>query len=54
MRDSTGAFRVLYIAKFEEAIYVLHAFQKKGRKTSRLDIALARARYVELFRRRAL
>jgi phage-related protein len=47
------AFRVVYVAKFEEAVYVLHAFQKKGRKTSRLDIELARSRYRELTRSKA-
>ncbi len=40
-----GWFRVMYVAKFEEAIYVLHSFQKKTRKTSRNDIEIARARY---------
>ena len=40
-----GWFRVMYVAKFEEAIYVLHSFQKKTRKTSRSDIEIARARY---------
>jgi phage-related protein len=33
------------LAKFPEAIYVLHAFQKKSRKTSKADIELARTRY---------
>jgi len=36
---------VIYVAKFEEAVYVLHAFEKKTRKTSKADITLARARY---------
>lgn len=40
-----GAFRVLYVAKFEEAIYVLHAFHKKTQQTSRQDIDLGRLRY---------
>jgi len=40
-----GWFRVMYVAKFDEAIYVLHSFQKKTRKTSRSDIAIARVRY---------
>ncbi len=38
-------FRVVYVAKFEEAVYVLHAFQKKTRKTSQADIKLAAERY---------
>ena len=48
IREVSGAYRVLYVMKFPEAIYVLHAFQKKTRKTSRLDIELARARLGEL------
>jgi len=38
-------FRVMYVAKFDEAVYVLHSFQKKTRKTSRNDIAIAKTRY---------
>lgn len=45
VRDDTGAFRVIYVAKFEEAVYVLHTFQKKTRKTLRADIELAQRRY---------
>ena len=40
-----GAWRVIYVAKFEKAIYVLHAFQKKTRKTARSDLELAGKRY---------
>jgi len=39
-----GAYRVIYVAKFVEALYVLHAFQKTSRKTARIDIDLARRR----------
>jgi phage-related protein len=39
------AYRVIYVAKFSEAIYVLHALQKKTRKTTRADIDLARRRF---------
>jgi phage-related protein len=45
VRDRASAFRVIYVAKFEDAVYVLHAFQKKRRKTSPLDIELAKRRY---------
>jgi phage-related protein len=46
LRVRTGdAYRVIYVAKFSEAIYVLHAFQKRTRKTARADIELARRRY---------
>jgi phage-related protein len=45
--------RVLYVAKFEEAVYVLHAFEKKSRQTRDKDLALARERLkqVEALRR---
>ncbi len=45
VRDEAGAFRVIYVARFADAVYVLHAFQKKTRKTSRMDVELARQRY---------
>ena len=47
-----GAFRVIYVAKFAEAVYVLHAFQKKSPKTGGTDIDLARRRYAGLLARR--
>ena len=40
-----GAFRVIYVAKFSEAVYVLHAFHKKARKTPKAEIDVARDRY---------
>ena len=40
-----GEWRIIYIAKISEAVYVLHAFPKKTQKTSRNDIELARKRY---------
>ena len=40
--------RILYVAKFEEAVYVLHVFQKKTTKTATLDIEVARQRYRRL------
>ena len=43
-----GEWRVLYVAKFAEAIYVLHAFQKKTQKSRREDIELARKRYHQI------
>jgi len=39
-----GEFRVIYITRLHETVYVLHAFQKKTQKTPRKDIELARAR----------
>jgi len=50
IRDVSGAFRVLYVSKLEDAIYVLHAFQKKTQKTAKADIELAARRYRNLLR----
>jgi len=53
LRVRTGdGYRVIYVAKFSEAIYVLHAFQKKTRKTARADIELARRRFRMLIEER--
>ena len=46
--------RVFYLAKFEEAVYVLHAFEKRTRQTPNADIRLARKRFADLLRRRTL
>ncbi|MGC2463151.1 MAG: type II toxin-antitoxin system RelE/ParE family toxin [Steroidobacteraceae bacterium] len=48
IRDDTGVFRIIYVAKFSEAVYVLHAFRKKSRKTAKKNIDLAVARYQEM------
>ena len=45
IRDKAGAFRVIYTARLEHAVYVLHAFQKKTQETPQHDIDLARSRY---------
>ena len=45
IRDASGIYRVMYVAKFEEAIYVLHCFQKKTQVTTNHDKAIASARY---------
>ena len=50
IRDEAGAFRVLYVAKFAEAVYVLHCFQKKTQQTSKADLAVASKRYNDLAR----
>ena len=42
------AYRVFYVARFEEAVYVLHAFQKKTQKTAKKDIELGQRRYREM------
>jgi phage-related protein len=43
-----GAWRVVYVAKFANAVYVLHCFRKKSFSTSQADIRLARRRYQEI------
>ena len=49
IRIHTGAeHRVFYVAKFQEAVYVLHAFEKKRQKTPKRDLELGRARLSEL------
>jgi phage-related protein len=50
VRDASGAYRVVYVARYDEAIYVLHAFQKKTQRTLPGDLALAQRRYRELKR----
>ena len=50
IRDAAGAFRVLYVAKFDDAVYVLHCFQKKTQKTSKADLNLAAQRYRDLLK----
>jgi phage-related protein len=48
IRDDAGAFRVIYVARFADAVYVLHCFHKKTQRTSQRDIALAKRRYKDL------
>ena len=48
VRDDSGIYRVIYTARLADAVYVLHAFQKKTQATAKRDIALASKRYAEL------
>ena len=50
IRDTAGAFRVIYVAKFADAVYVLHCFQKKTQRTGKADLDVATKRYRELLR----
>ncbi len=53
IRIHTGTeHRVFYVAKYDDAIYVLHAFEKRTRQTRRSDIDLARQRLAELLESR--
>lgn len=47
-----GAYRVFYVVKFAEGMYVLHAFHKKGGQTARLDLAVGTERYRQLLAQR--
>lgn len=48
-----GAFRLFFVAKFPEAVFVLHVFRKKSQQTPRLDLELGRARYQSVLRERS-
>lgn len=50
VREVSGAFRVIYVAKFADAVYVLHCFQKKTQKTAQQDLDLAARRYRDLLK----
>lgn len=52
LHGTSGAYRVIYLAKLDDAVYVLHCFQKKTQKTSQGDLALAVRRYRDLIRSR--
>jgi phage-related protein len=45
IKDAQGIYRVMYVSKFEDAIYVLHCFQKKTETTSKHDKEIANTRY---------
>ncbi|HHT0593443.1 TPA: type II toxin-antitoxin system RelE/ParE family toxin [Legionella anisa] len=48
--DESGTYRVIYTARLADAVYVLHAFQKKTQATAKRDIDLAKTRFAELMR----
>jgi len=50
VRDVSGAYRVIYVARFQDAIYVLHPFAKKTQRTPARDLNLAAMRFKELER----
>src|SRR5438034_3938058 len=50
--DDSGTYRVLYTARLAEAVYVLHAFQKKTQETSKRDRDLVKERFTQLMRGR--
>lgn len=48
--DEAGTFRVVYVARLADAVYVLHCFQKKTQQTAKRDIDLARKRLKDLLK----
>ncbi len=50
---AAGEHRVLYVARFREAVYVLHAFEKKTQQTPKRNIEAARVRFSLLVEARA-
>jgi phage-related protein len=48
IKDDSGIYRVIYTARLAEAVYVLHAFQKKTQTTPRRDIEIAKERFAQL------
>ena len=51
--QEAGQFRIIYVVKFAEAIYILHAFRKKTAQTPKQDIDLARQRINALAKERS-
>lgn len=50
VRDDSGIYRVLYVAKFADTVYVLHCFKKTTQQTSKADKDLAEKRYKDLLK----
>jgi phage-related protein len=50
IRDDSGIYRIIYSARLADAVYVLHAFQKKSQTTARRDVEIARQRFAQLRR----
>jgi phage-related protein len=50
VRGASGAYRVLYLARLSDAVYVLHCFQKKTQRTAAADLELAAARLRKLLK----
>jgi phage-related protein len=48
VKDESGAYRSLYLVKFQRAVYILHVFEKRSRATSRHDIEVGKKRLKEM------
>jgi phage-related protein len=51
--SDAGTYRVIYTARLVDAVYVLHAFQKKTEATTQRDLALAKERFAQVMRGRS-
>lgn len=54
LRDRSGAYRIMYVAKFDDVIYVLHCFQKKTQATSKQDKEITKTRYRAIVNARSM
>ena len=52
LSEGGGVFRVMYVSKLAEAVYVLHCFQKKTKVTRQTDKSITKTRYREVVRKR--
>lgn len=52
LRDDSGIYRIIFTARVSDAVYVLHAFQKKSQSTAKRDINLAKERLQQVGRHR--
>ncbi|MGH8163807.1 MAG: type II toxin-antitoxin system RelE/ParE family toxin [Rhodanobacteraceae bacterium] len=52
VRDASRAYRIIYTARLADAVYVLHAFQKKTQRIARADLELAQQRFAQVKRER--
>ena len=52
IREASGVFRVMYVAKFEDAVYVLHCFKKKSQTAAKQDKEIAETRYRAVMKQR--
>ena len=52
IREASGVFRVMYVAKFDDAVYVLHCFKKKSQTPAKQDKEIAETRYSAVMKQR--
>jgi phage-related protein len=50
IKEKDGIYRIIYVVKLKNRIYVLHAFKKKTQKTQKQDIDIAKTRYLAILK----